>query len=78
MKTKFLVKNLTCSDCENKVHAAICNQKGISEVEIDFTTNSITLEYNSHNSIEGLRSKLAIIGYPVNSELDITNKTNNN
>lgn len=78
MKTKFLIKNLNCPDCKNKVHAAISKLNGITEVEIDFTTNTITLEYNSHNSVEGLRSKLADIGYPINSELDTTKTSNSN
>ena len=71
MTTTVIIKNLRCDDCKKTVVAAIEKFKGITNFKIDITTGSLSLEYRSHNVMEGLRFYLSQIGHPITEDLSL-------
>ena len=71
MRTTVIIENLKCNDSKSSVVAALKKFKGITNYNIDITTGSISLEYRSHNAMEGLRFYLSQIGHPITEDLSL-------
>lgn len=76
MRTSVIIENLKCDDCKNSVVAAIKKFKGITNYNIDITTGSLSLNYSSHNAIEGLRLYLLKIGHPITEDVSLIKSRN--
>ncbi len=48
MKTKFNVYKMTCSACQGHVNSAFCNLNGVSEVNVNLLSNSMTVIYDEN------------------------------
>lgn len=68
MKTTVTIQNLKCESCKNAVTLKLNKIEGISNVEIDIPTASVTFEYKTHNIMEGLRMELKEMGYPITGD----------
>jgi len=77
MTTTVIIKNLRCDDCKKTVVAAIEKFKGITNFDIDITTGSLSLEYRSHNAMEGLRFYLSQIGHPITEDISLIKNRKN-
>tara|TARA_R110002126_G_scaffold129572_3_gene272489 strand:+ start:22778 stop:22996 length:219 start_codon:yes stop_codon:yes gene_type:complete len=53
------------------VVTALKKFKGITNYNIDITIGSLSLNYSSHNAIEGLRFYLSQIGHPITEDLSL-------
>ena len=42
--------------------------EGISNISIDLTSQRVTFDYTTHNTMEGLRAELAEMGYPITTD----------
>jgi hypothetical protein len=68
MRTTVIIKNLKCDDCKNTVVSTINKFEQITNVVTDIKIGSLSFDYTSHNVMEGLRIRLAEIGYPITSD----------
>lgn len=68
METSLLVQNLKCSGCKNAILKRISKLDGIKNIQLDISSSKLSFEYTSHNALEGLRSDLADMGYPISGE----------
>lgn len=63
---EFLVRNMDCASCANRVEGAVTRLVGVSDVQVNFTTQKLRLrldeEISSRASVERTLSEL---GYPV-------------
>lgn len=71
MKTTVIIENLRCDDCKKTVATAIEKFKGISNYKINIKTGSLSLDYRSHNAMEGLRFYLEKIGHPITEDINL-------
>ena len=65
MKTTVTIKNLKCDCCKNTLLTRLSKVEGISSVKIDLDKGSLNFNYKTHNAMEGLRSELRNMGYPI-------------
>jgi len=59
MKAKVILDD---TKFNNSIMSIITNTRGISNVVIHKTNNTLTLQFSTHNTIEGLREKLLALG----------------
>ena len=46
-KEKFTVTGMTCSACSARVQRAVSGLEGVSEVQVNLLTNSMSVDYDS-------------------------------
>ncbi|GAL65774.1 heavy-metal-associated domain-containing protein [Jejuia pallidilutea] len=71
MRTTVIINNLQCENCKNLLDTEIQKVSGISNLDIDIATKSISFDYKTHNAMEGLRMHLKAIGYPITKDPSI-------
>ena len=65
MKAKFLLLNLKCKDCADKVLHKAIEAEGIYDPKVDLQNSTISFSYQSHNALMGLSNDLTEIGFPI-------------
>jgi copper chaperone CopZ len=65
MRTTLVIDALQCYNCENFVTSILKSFDGLSNISVDIRTKSLSFDYKTHNTIEGLRIRLAEVGYPI-------------
>ena len=68
MKTTVIIQNLSCDSCKNALEIKLSHMEGVSKVDINVAKKSLTFDYTTHNVIEGLRSELRDMGYPITED----------
>ncbi len=68
MRTTVTIQNLKCEGCKNAIQKRMQQIVGISKVEIDVDSCSVSFDYRSHNAMEGLRAELTDLGYPITGD----------
>lgn len=68
MRTKVIIENICCEDCKSLVQTEIIKLNGISNISISIKEHSLSFDYMSHNSMEGLRLCLKNLGYPITQD----------
>jgi len=62
MTHQYHVTGITCAGCEKKVKKALQTNSLIKDVQIDRTTETVSIEMEQHVTVEALQQALA--GYP--------------
>jgi copper chaperone CopZ len=62
MTHQYHVTGITCAGCEKKVKNALKTNPQIKDVQIDRTTETVSIEMEQHITVEALKEALA--GYP--------------
>lgn len=66
MKTeKLIVSNMKCMGCVNAIKNGISTIQGVTGVEVDLPTSTVTVTYNDESVKNTILKKLEILGYPV-------------
>lgn len=61
----YSVPNISCNHCVLHVQKALQPLQGVNKVDVDLTSKSVTVEFDSPATDLQLRAVLAEIGYPV-------------
>ncbi len=70
MKTeKFIVGKMKCMGCVGKITAGLSEIKGVSNVDADLGSSSITVSYDGEDLRDEILKKLEAIGYPANLDV---------
>ena len=64
-KQNFTIPNISCGHCVMAIKNELGDMEGIKSVDGDPSDKTVTVEWEAPASIEGIRSKLAEINYPV-------------
>ncbi|BDX39393.1 hypothetical protein CYCD_27480 [Tenuifilaceae bacterium CYCD] len=65
MKTeKLIVSNMKCMGCVNAVKTGLSSIQGVSNVEVDLATATVTATYDDDSVKSTIIKKLDILGYP--------------
>lgn len=62
MTHSYHVTGITCAGCEKKVKKVLTEIPAVKEVNIDRTSDTVTVTMDTHLSVETLRA--ALQGYP--------------
>lgn len=66
MKTeKLVVNNMKCMGCVNAIKTGLSSIEGVSNVEVDLPTATVTVTYGEDSVKNTIVKKLEILGYPV-------------
>jgi copper chaperone CopZ len=68
MRAVVTVKDLKCEECKDKVLKSLSTLDGISNVLVDIKNSTLSLKFNSHNAMEGVRLALKEIGFPITGD----------
>ncbi|WP_299210523.1 heavy-metal-associated domain-containing protein [uncultured Dokdonia sp.] len=68
MRTTVTIQNLQCDGCKNAVAIQLNKVEGISNIAIDVSRSSVSFDYSTHNTLEGLRMHLKEIGFPITND----------
>lgn len=71
MQTTVTIENLKCEACKDAVLDLIAKSKGISNPNIDIEKGRMTIDYTTHNALEGLRTDLDQLGYPISIDPNV-------
>lgn len=65
MRTTVTIQNLRCDGCKKIVATQLHELEGISNIAIDVSSGTVSFDYRTHNTLEGLRMNLEEIGFPI-------------
>ena len=67
MKTaKFVLEELTCPTCINKIEGVLARQKGVDKVKVLFNSSKVDVKFNAEEiTTEELAELIRKTGYPV-------------
>lgn len=71
MQTLVTIQSLKCEECKDTVTQCLEKQPGISNIVIDIKAGDVSLDYVTHNSLEGARMELAKLGFPITRDPDV-------
>nr|WP_304681555.1 heavy metal translocating P-type ATPase [uncultured Clostridium sp.] len=70
MKSKLKITGMTCSACANRIEKVIGKMDGVTEVNVNFATETLTIDYNEQEvSKEVIEQKIEKIGYKVQKNI---------
>jgi copper chaperone len=64
MRTSVTVQNLKCHGCANTITKKLNRMKSVSNVIVDSEENTVIVSYVKEEDLDGIKSKLAKLGYP--------------
>ncbi|HMN12605.1 MAG TPA: heavy-metal-associated domain-containing protein [Bellilinea sp.] len=64
-KVKFNIPNISCGHCVATIKNELCEIEGINNVEGNFQTKQINVEFELPATLDKIVDKLAEINYPV-------------
>ena len=66
METKTLsIPNISCGHCVMSIKKELSEMEGVTKVEGDPASKSVTLEWNAPATLEKIKATLKEINYPV-------------
>ena len=70
MKSKLKITGMTCSACANRIEKVIGKMDGVTEANVNFATETLTIDYNEQEvSKEVIEQKIEKIGYKVQKNI---------
>jgi len=70
MKTEqFSVGKMKCMGCVNKITSGLSEIEGVSKVNAELETATVTVSYEKDDLREVIINKLEALGYPVNQDV---------
>lgn len=67
-QTTLHIQNLKCGGCAHTITTKLAELEGISEVNVDNDTDTVSFNYNSDNELTKAVNLLSSLGYPVEGE----------
>lgn len=67
-KETILVANLKCSGCANTIRKNLTELSGMQQVEVNYDTGEVNVEYKDTLAREVITQKLHKLGYPEATE----------
>ncbi len=64
MKNSFVIENLKCGGCASSIRNGLITLPGITDVEVDFETNTVTVEAEQDDIRSLVADTLSSMGYP--------------
>jgi copper chaperone CopZ len=64
-KIRFSIPNISCGHCIKTIERELGEIEGVSRVDGDAATKEVTVEWVSPASLEGIKSSLKEINFPV-------------
>jgi copper chaperone len=64
MKNSFVIENLKCGGCASSIRNGLIALPGITDVEVDFETNTVTVEVEQAEIRPLVADRLSSMGYP--------------
>ena len=64
-ETALSVQGMTCNHCKQSVNDALERVHGVSRVEVDLATGSVTVEHEDRVGIETLVQAIEDVGFEV-------------
>jgi copper chaperone len=64
MKNSFVIENLKCGGCASSIRNGLIALPGITDVEVDFETNTVTVEAEQDDIRPLVADTLSSMGYP--------------
>jgi len=68
MYTTVTIQNIKCDDCKNAVVKCLEKLSGISNIKISISKKKVSFNYSTHNTMEGARSELQELGFPITKD----------
>jgi len=78
MRTTVVIDVLQCQDCKRVVVSLLENAAGISNINVDVETKTVSFDYTTHNAMEGLRIRLAEAHFPISEDPSIIKRPEEN
>ncbi len=77
-KRIFPVKGMTCASCASSVESMLSYVEGVVSANVNFSTNSVLVEYKENIELETLEEAVKSIGYELIIDQSNPNGTNDN
>ena len=68
MNTTIEIQNLKCGGCANTITTKISDINGVSDVNVDVQTSTVSFTAQTEEIVELVKQKLSTIGYPAVGE----------
>ena len=78
IKRIFPVKGMTCASCASSVESILSYVEGVVAANVNFSTNSVLVEYKEDIELETLEEAVKSIGYELIIDQSNQNATNDN
>ena len=68
MKISLSIQNLKCGGCAKTITDKLLDINDVSNVQVDTTSNTVSLNYSKESTLENVKNMLSNIGYPTFGE----------
>jgi copper chaperone CopZ len=68
MKISLSIQNLKCGGCAKTITDKLMDINDVSNVQVDTTLNTVSLNYSQESTLENVKNVLSNIGYPIFGE----------
>ncbi len=68
MKISLIIQNLKCGGCAKTITEKLTDINDVSNVQVDTTLNTVSLNYSQESTLENVKNVLSNIGYPIFGE----------
>lgn len=68
MKISLSIQNLKCGGCAKTITDKLLDINDVSNVQVDTTLNTVSLNYSQESTLENVKNVLRNIGYPIFGE----------
>ena len=68
MKISLIIQNLKCGGCAKTITDKLTDINDVSNVQVDTTLNTVSLNYSQESTLENVKNVLSNIGYPIFGE----------
>lgn len=63
--TKFEIQNLKCHGCAKTIEDGLALIDGVSEINVEPSSNTVSLRYDTKRQLDEAVAKLSVLGYPL-------------
>jgi copper chaperone CopZ len=68
MEISLSIQNLKCGGCAKTITDKLMDINDVSNVQVDTTLNTVSLNYSQESTLENVKNVLSNIGYPIFGE----------